>query len=58
MRMIDKLNALEAELQAIELWHREGDQPAREGEIEARRRRRLEILSEIDPRSVPDRDAS
>ncbi len=46
----DKLDALLAELQAIELWDRTGEKlkPAPEGEIEARRLRRLEIIREID----------
>jgi len=42
----EKLDALLAELQAIEFWDA-GETPAHEGEIEARRIRRLEILSEI-----------
>ncbi len=42
----NKLDALLAELQAIEFWDA-GEAPAHEGEIEARRIRRLEILSEI-----------
>jgi hypothetical protein len=42
----EKLNALLAELQAIEFCDA-GETPANEGEIEARRIRRLEILSEI-----------
>jgi hypothetical protein len=42
----NKLDALLAELQAIEFWDA-GQTPAHEGEIEARRIRRLEILSEI-----------
>ena len=46
----DKLDALVAELQAIELWDRAGEKlkPAPEGEIEARRLRRVEIIREID----------
>ena len=46
----DKLVALVAELRAIELWDRAGEKlkPAPEGEIEARRLRRLEIIHEID----------
>jgi hypothetical protein len=43
----DKLSALVAELQAIELWDA-GEQPAHEDEREARRRRRFEITREID----------
>jgi hypothetical protein len=43
----DKLDALTAELQAIDFWD-SGETPAHEGEIGARRIRRLEILSEID----------
>jgi len=46
----DKLDALVAELRAIELWDRAGERlkSAPEGEIEARRLRRLEIIREID----------
>jgi hypothetical protein len=46
----DKLDALVAELQAIELWDRAREKlkPASEGEIEARRLRRLEIVREIE----------
>jgi hypothetical protein len=42
----EKLDAQLAELQAIEFWDA-GETPAHEGEIEALRIRRLEILSEI-----------
>ena len=42
----EKLEALLAELQAIEFWDT-GETPAHEGEIEARLIRRLEILGEI-----------
>lgn len=46
----DKLDALLAELQAIELWDRAGERlkSTPQGETEARRLRRLEIIREID----------
>jgi hypothetical protein len=43
----DKLSALVSELQAIELWDAT-EKPARDGELEARRLRRLEIIREMD----------
>ena len=46
----EKLDALVAELQTIELWNAR-EKSAHEDEIEARRRRRLEIIREIDART-------
>jgi hypothetical protein len=58
----DKLSALVSELQAIELWDAT-EKPAHDGELEARRLRRLEIIREIDALAgkqieVSERDAS